>query len=100
MNVSWFADSACRQPGVDPELFFPVGEAGLASRQIAEAKAICARCPVAAQCRDWALRTGETDGIWGGMTLEERRKARQASTLTAPRLAGEFPRRHAGELVS
>lgn len=74
MNTSWLEHAACCEPGVDPELFFPLGESGPAARQIADAKAICAQCPVAAQCRDWALRTGEPDGIWGGTTPEERRR--------------------------
>ena len=76
MNISWTEQAACREPGIDPELFFPVGESGPAIRQVAAAKAICARCPVAADCRAWALRTGEPAGIWGGTTPEERRLLR------------------------
>jgi WhiB family redox-sensing transcriptional regulator len=30
------------------------------------------------RCRDWALRNGEPDGIWGGMTTTERRRARRS----------------------
>ncbi len=33
---------------------------------------LCAGCPVLQQCGDFALRTGETDGIWGGMTPRQR----------------------------
>lgn len=40
---------------------------------IAAAKAVCARCPVRAECLDEAMSAGMTDGIWGGMTPEERR---------------------------
>jgi WhiB family transcriptional regulator, redox-sensing transcriptional regulator len=77
IEASWTEQAACREPGVDAELFFPVSESGPALREIAAAKAICARCPVAAACRDWALRSGEVTGIWGGTTPAERRLLRR-----------------------
>jgi WhiB family redox-sensing transcriptional regulator len=55
-----------------------VSEAGVAVREVAAAKAICARCPVAADCLAWALGAGEPAGIWGGTTPEERRLSRRA----------------------
>ena len=73
----WTERAACHEPGVDPELFFPVSESGLAAGEAAAAKAICARCPVAAECLAWALRAGEPAGIWGGTTPEERRLSRR-----------------------
>jgi len=39
---------------------------------VAEAKAICAGCPVRNECLAFALRTGQVDGIWGGTTTHER----------------------------
>jgi WhiB family transcriptional regulator, redox-sensing transcriptional regulator len=96
MNVSWPDDAACREPGIDPELFFPFSEAGPGARQVAAAKAVCARCPVAVSCRDWALRTGEPAGIWGGTTPGERRLLRPSRYDTAARrpdsgLASDHP---------
>jgi len=76
MSASWAEHAACSKPGVDPELFFPVSESGPALRQVAEAKAICARCPVAAPCREWAMRAGEPAGVWGGTTAGERQLLR------------------------
>jgi WhiB family transcriptional regulator, redox-sensing transcriptional regulator len=76
---AWVELGACREPSVDPELFFPVSDSGPAARQIAAAKAICAACPVVAQCRDWAVQAGEPAGIWGGTTPEERRLARSSA---------------------
>jgi len=76
MDAAWMEDAACREPGVDPELFFPVSESGTAVRQVAAARAVCARCPVQRQCREWALQAGEPAGIWGGTTPEERRLLR------------------------
>lgn len=73
----WTDSAACRGSGIDPELFFPVSETGTAHRQVAQAKAVCARCPVARQCLDWAVRTGEPEGIWGGTTPGERRRLRR-----------------------
>ncbi|WP_442814277.1 WhiB family transcriptional regulator [Streptomyces sp. NBC_01198] len=68
-------DAACA--GKDPEVFFPVSESGAGLRQIAEAKHICARCPVAEACLDWALRTRQPDGVWGGMSTGERHAVRR-----------------------
>jgi WhiB family transcriptional regulator, redox-sensing transcriptional regulator len=72
--MDWREFAAC--VGEDPELFYPVGEDGPALLQIAEAKAVCARCPVLAECRDFALGTGDDFGVLGGLTPAERRKAR------------------------
>lgn len=61
----------------DPELFFPIGATGPALEQIAQAKAMCARCAVRNECRDWALATNQDAGIWGGLTEDERRGLRR-----------------------
>lgn len=37
------------------------------------ARLICAGCTVRTQCLEEALAAGEQDGIWGGLTPEERR---------------------------
>jgi WhiB family redox-sensing transcriptional regulator len=95
MDASWAQYAACRQPGTDPELFFPVSESGPAARQIAAAKAVCARCPAAAECRDWALRAGEPAGIWAA--LPPRNAARCGGPgsrgRSPPGTAGRRPRR-------
>lgn len=68
--------AACRDEG--PELFFPVGRPGMAANveQIAEAKAVCRRCPIAAACLTWALETRTDTGVFGGMDETERRALR------------------------
>lgn len=65
-------DAACADE--DPELFFPVGtpRAPLYEREVAKAKAVCARCPVRLECLRFALDNGLTDGIFGGVTEHER----------------------------
>jgi WhiB family redox-sensing transcriptional regulator len=68
--TDWRAAGACLS--ADPDLFFPIAAGVLAGRQITEARQICAGCRVRQQCLDFAMRTGETHGIWGGTTPEER----------------------------
>jgi WhiB family transcriptional regulator, redox-sensing transcriptional regulator len=83
IDTSWGEHAACLDPGTDPEWFFPLSESGAGARQVAAAKAVCARCPVAAQCLAWAVLTGEPAGIWGGTTPEERRLLRHSPQKTA-----------------
>jgi WhiB family transcriptional regulator, redox-sensing transcriptional regulator len=79
----WQYQGACRR--VDPAVFFhPEGERGPARRRRDDAaKAVCASCPVLAQCRQHALTVREPYGVWGGMTEDEREayyaKAKQAA---------------------
>ena len=68
----WQYSGACRD--ADQSLFFhPEGERGSRRRRRAEAaKAICATCPVLAQCRAAALSAREPYGVWGGMSEDDR----------------------------
>lgn len=71
VTQDWQGEASCRDE--DPELFFPLGEEGpFNQRQIAQAKAVCHGCTVAADCLDWALRGKIPEGIFGGMTGSER----------------------------
>jgi WhiB family transcriptional regulator, redox-sensing transcriptional regulator len=67
------ADAACK--GADTDLFFGPDAEFVSARQQreAEAKAICARCPVRDACLAYALDTREAYGIWGGLNEDERR---------------------------
>jgi WhiB family redox-sensing transcriptional regulator len=74
------AQAACAKLGVDPELFFLTGrEDTWPETQVAVAKAVCSRCPVAWECLLWANRTHQPSGIWGGMTPGERQMNRPRS---------------------
>lgn len=73
--MDWRHEAACRD--VDPEIFFPVGTSGPALAQIEAAKAICETCGVREPCLEWALRTGQDSGVWGGLTEDERRALRR-----------------------
>jgi WhiB family redox-sensing transcriptional regulator len=66
----WIKRAACR--GLDAELFYP-----LKGLPVTEAKRVCARCPVKAPCLEFALRTNEKFGVWGGLSAIERRRMRR-----------------------
>ena len=67
----WLDAGACRSE--DPELFFPITSTGPSADQIAAAKAVCQRCGVQSQCLHYALESHQSDGVWGGLSEEERR---------------------------
>lgn len=80
--TDWREHAACRDQ--DPDLFFPIGDAGPALQQIDDAKAICHRCPVTEECLRFALATGQDYGIWGGLTADERRALRRHRPSSHP----------------
>ena len=69
-DADWRAAAACL--GADPDLFHPV-----TPTDEAEAKAICAWCPVRADCLAFADEHAIGHGIWGGLTEDERRRERR-----------------------
>lgn len=75
---TWMREGACR--GVDPDLFFP--ERGEDSKY---AKAVCAVCPVADDCLEYALTNRERFGIWGGASERQRRQIRAGRRRDAQR---------------
>lgn len=74
----WVQEALCAQS--DPEAFFP--DKGGSTKP---AKEVCSRCDVQADCLAYALRTRQSDGIWGGLSVRER-----AALLRddSPRLVG------------
>ncbi|GAA1031610.1 MULTISPECIES: WhiB family transcriptional regulator [Amycolatopsis] len=79
--TSWLARAACQDE--DPELFFPISDMGPGAQQVAKAKAVCARCPVRAECLSYALDNGLGNGIFGGTTELERRKLVRTGSAAA-----------------
>jgi WhiB family redox-sensing transcriptional regulator len=67
----WRDDAECvRHPGnVD---FFP--ERG---ESVRAAKAVCAQCPVKAECLEYAMQWNHLSGVWGGLSERERRQLRR-----------------------
>jgi WhiB family redox-sensing transcriptional regulator len=82
---NWRQRGACQL--ADPELFFPLSTARGSQPQIMAAKKICARCQVRGACLDFALSTGQANGIWGGTTEEERGKLRRRQLRNGSRPA-------------
>ena len=74
--MDWRHAALCRDE--DPELFFPIGSTGPAATQVEQAKVVCRRCPVVAECLTWALETGQENGIWGATSEDERRVLRRS----------------------
>lgn len=74
---AWHERAACL--GLGPELFYPESERtdGRQARpaDYAAARALCAGCPVREPC----AQAGEHEpaGMWGGVTLAERRARRR-----------------------
>jgi WhiB family redox-sensing transcriptional regulator len=69
MSATWRKRAACK--GVDVEVFYPFTDD---DAEAAEAKAICAECPVRQACLEHALAHREREGVWGGTTERERRR--------------------------
>ena len=67
---AWMADGLCAQ--VDPDTWFP--ERGGSTR---EAKAVCRRCPVRAECLAYALANDARFGVWGGTSERDRRRMKR-----------------------
>jgi WhiB family transcriptional regulator, redox-sensing transcriptional regulator len=73
-ETGWQYRAACR--GEDAEMFFaPNYFERKEEKEVREgrAKAICARCPVRAECLEYAIRNREPHGIWGGLNESERK---------------------------
>jgi WhiB family redox-sensing transcriptional regulator len=88
---NWRHHAACW--GEDPELFYLTAreDTAAAQPQIAEAKAVCQRGPVRAECLDWALSIGDEFGILGGLTAGERRPLRRESATRSAGTGRVYP---------
>lgn len=62
----WMAEAACR--GHDASLWYPI------TVPSALALAICAGCPVRQRCADYAEDMRDQHGVWGGLTVEQRKR--------------------------
>ena len=104
--ADWRAHGACLS--ADPDLFFPISSRGASQRQQEQAKGVCRRCGVRAQCLAFAVETRQVHGVWGGLGEEELAQLRGG--LQAPdgprwaeheadALRGEDQRDHAATIV-
>lgn len=56
---SWHARAICRE--APPNMFFPSN-----AEKAQEAQVACLGCPVRGDCREFAERTRQRYGVWGG----------------------------------
>ena len=68
-RADWMTDAACK--GMGPDIFYP--EHGQWTKAAA-AREVCQRCPVKTECGQHALDTDERHGIWGGGSIDRRRR--------------------------
>jgi WhiB family redox-sensing transcriptional regulator len=66
-ETSWMAGGNCRNH--PPTVFFPSDGVG-----VDRARKICASCPVAEPCLEYALENRIDHGVWGGTSERERRR--------------------------
>jgi WhiB family redox-sensing transcriptional regulator len=74
--LAWHDHAACvgvKDVNWFPQSDKPGGRSAAHLANVARAKAICAECPVKAECLEAALMEPMTYGIWGGTTAAERR---------------------------
>jgi WhiB family redox-sensing transcriptional regulator len=69
--------AACRNTGLG-HLFFVVHNTAQDKADRAQARAICASCPVKQECFDYAVSDWRIQGIWGGTTDDQRAQIRKA----------------------
>ena len=90
-DTSWHAQAACTT--ADTAIFYPPSRGVGHKIDWAEAKAICDSCEVRQPCLQYALRTKQHDGLWGGLTPHQRRKLRTVgSQAPCPTCDGTYTR--------
>lgn len=70
--MDWMSEGVCTQ--VHPDMFF-ADPTNLTATALA--KKACGMCPVVDKCLEYALENREQYGIWGGLTVGERRALRR-----------------------
>ncbi len=88
---AWRAEALCQDlSGTLTRLFFSDE-----LQDIAEAKRICAQCPVLAECLEGALERREPWGVWGGQLFRNGRilatKRRRGRPPKTPRPEDQLP---------
>jgi Transcription factor WhiB len=91
-----YRQARCATSCLDPDEWFPLtGDVGRARVQAARAIAICAECPVRADCLELSLRHSSgigAYGVWECSVAED--GAAQLAVISASKPAIGFPARH------
>lgn len=75
-RMIWAERAACAGHR-DPQRWFPERSFG----GVGLARAVCANCPVEAECLEYALANHIKVGVWGGLSEKERRPLRRQRRL-------------------
>lgn len=79
-NWAWQEKGLCNDAKNSEIFFYESHERGQdKAKRIELAISYCNACPVIEKCRQFALDTQQTYGIWGGLTEEQRLTIRQAT---------------------
>ena len=73
----WMQHAACTNPLFDPEWWFSETE------NAAVAMTVCRYCKVRDLCADFAIQHNVNDGIWGGLTSNQRREIKALKRRSA-----------------
>ena len=64
-NNNW-EGARCDDPNISPEVFF-------SPLTVKEAVEYCVECPLMMKCAEYALKEQIPDGVWGGLTEQQRK---------------------------
>lgn len=71
ITIKWLDEASCLGQG--SELFYSDNIYTNENRKlISEAKSICKKCPVAANCLQYSINNEEAFGVWGSFSSKER----------------------------
>ena len=70
-NPAWMATAPCKTS--DADFYGPSGNTGGSHQWATKAKAVCNGCPHRIPCLEYAIDNNEDHGIWGGLSVRERR---------------------------
>lgn len=91
-DQSWRDQAACH--GRDTNDFFPEMSGGSSSISVSKCRLICYRCKVRKQCLDFAVRNNINHGVWGGMSVTDRRKISAEQVESASQITVETVLKH------
>lgn len=85
-DLAWRGRAACK--GLDPGLFHPDENGGSYFLQVESAQTVCSGCAVRVECLEYAIKYGETKGVWGGMSERERKRETKRRQRVARKARG------------
>ena len=75
LDSSWRVRAACAGSAAEPNIWYP--KRGDVLPELKKLRAVCATCPVSAECLDYALVPNQRYGVWAGTTEKQRLEMRR-----------------------